>query len=652
MTDRFALAYAERAVVPWRGSRTRRSRRSSRGGRHGRGRRAAARTLRKAGRALHGPLPVPRGADAELLGQPGRQALLLLRLRQGRRRDHVRPRDREPRLRRRDRVARRPLPRPARVRGGLAADEDARGAGASGCSRCSTRRRRSTSATCGSRRPASRCATYLASRGLGEAVCREFRLGLAPADDARARRRGSGASPPTSCARPGSSTAAATTTSRGGCMFPLADARGRVVGFQARQAARGRPAARRSTSTRPRASSSTRRTSSTASTCARTAIAKQERAVVVEGNTDVIALRQAGFEPVVASMGTALTERQLRELRRLDAAALPLLRRRRGRRGGDAARDGARGRRRGSTCASCRCRRGRIRPTRRRVRGSGSRGAESYLVYRVRLELDRASDRQEAFVRARERCSRTSRTRPSGRTRCGCSPTGSTCRGRRWPASRRDRAAWRSPSTVSPNGARGRATGSSATRSPACVAHPPLVQAAWPSSRPTTSTRAAPALPRACSWPAGQPTRSWSALLAELDARAAREGIDERTGKELLLRLRERRLRRELARRRARAGDGAPGAARAHQGGDPGAGLERAESAVELGSRSAYDRCVQHRGPFGFVVGVVALTVAAVTYAVLTLPAAGEAKRPVQPFARWAEQHAGRDGRWRNSARR
>ena len=37
------------------------------------------------------------------------------------------------------------------------------------------------------------------------------------------------------------------------------------------------------------------------------------------------------------------------------------------------------------------------------------------------------------------------------------------------------------------------------------------------------------------------------ALRAELDARAAREGLDERTGKELLLNLRERRLRRELA---------------------------------------------------------------------------------------------------------
>jgi hypothetical protein len=35
-------------------------------------------------------------------------------------------------------------------------------------------------------------------------------------------------------------------------------------------------------------------------------------------------------------------------------------------------------------------------------------------------------------------------------------------------------------------------------------------------------------------------------LAAELDARAAAEGIDERTAEELLLRLRERHIRREL----------------------------------------------------------------------------------------------------------
>ena len=47
---------------------------------------------------------------------------------------------------------------------------------------------------------------------------------------------------------------------------------------------------------------------------AKTAIAKADRAIVVEGYTDVIALAQAGTANVVASMGTALTDRQLREI--------------------------------------------------------------------------------------------------------------------------------------------------------------------------------------------------------------------------------------------------------------------------------------------------------------------------------------------------
>jgi DNA primase len=50
---------------------------------------------------------------------------------------------------------------------------------------------------------------------------------------------------------------------------------------------------------------------------ARATIAKESRAVVVEGYTDVMALHQRGLEAAVASMGTALTELQLRELRRL-----------------------------------------------------------------------------------------------------------------------------------------------------------------------------------------------------------------------------------------------------------------------------------------------------------------------------------------------
>jgi DNA primase len=47
---------------------------------------------------------------------------------------------------------------------------------------------------------------------------------------------------------------------------------------------------------------------------ARAAIAKQDEAVIVEGYTDVLALHQRGRHTVVASMGTALTEEQLKEL--------------------------------------------------------------------------------------------------------------------------------------------------------------------------------------------------------------------------------------------------------------------------------------------------------------------------------------------------
>ena len=51
---------------------------------------------------------------------------------------------------------------------------------------------------------------------------------------------------------------------------------------------------------------------------ARGAVAKEDRALIVEGYTDVLALHQAGLQSaVVASMGTALTEPQLKELRRL-----------------------------------------------------------------------------------------------------------------------------------------------------------------------------------------------------------------------------------------------------------------------------------------------------------------------------------------------
>lgn len=49
---------------------------------------------------------------------------------------------------------------------------------------------------------------------------------------------------------------------------------------------------------------------------ARRAIRSQDQAVIVEGYLDVILVHQAGFENVVSPMGTALTEAQMRQLKR------------------------------------------------------------------------------------------------------------------------------------------------------------------------------------------------------------------------------------------------------------------------------------------------------------------------------------------------
>src|SRR5204862_6757077 len=102
----------------------------------------------------------------------------------------------------------------------------------------------------------------------------------------------------------------------GRLLFPLADARGRVRGFQARKLREDDPLRAKYVNS-PEGELFRKGDILYGLDRARVAIAKQERAVVVEGNTDVLALRQAGLEPVVASMGTALTERQLKELTRL-----------------------------------------------------------------------------------------------------------------------------------------------------------------------------------------------------------------------------------------------------------------------------------------------------------------------------------------------
>jgi DNA primase len=157
---------------------------------------------------------------------------------------------------------------------------------------------------------------YLAGRGLNEEACREFRLGLAPAGAMLTRK-----------AREKGFTldelrAAGLTRQRGEdyfqrrLLFPLADARGRVVGFQARRLHDDDPLRGKYVNTQE-SELFTKGAVVYGLDRARDAIMKEDRACVVEGNTDVIALRQAGFRPVVACMGTALTEAQLRELGKL-----------------------------------------------------------------------------------------------------------------------------------------------------------------------------------------------------------------------------------------------------------------------------------------------------------------------------------------------
>jgi DNA primase len=157
---------------------------------------------------------------------------------------------------------------------------------------------------------------YLASRGLGEEICRAFRLGYAPGGPTLTRRALQEGYTNEELLTAGLANRRGNDYFNRRIVFPLADARGAVRGFQARRLYDDDPLQAKYVNS---AESDIFKKGDLLYGLdgARSAIAKQDRAVVVEGNTDVIALRQAGFEPVVASMGTALTERHLKELNRL-----------------------------------------------------------------------------------------------------------------------------------------------------------------------------------------------------------------------------------------------------------------------------------------------------------------------------------------------
>ncbi|MGH3049039.1 MAG: DNA primase, partial [Gaiellaceae bacterium] len=157
---------------------------------------------------------------------------------------------------------------------------------------------------------------YLKGRGLNEEVCRDFRLGLALGGDSLARKALAKGFTREELRAAGLARQRGDDYFGRRLLFPLADARGRVVGFQARKLHDDDPLKAKYVNT-PESELFRKSAVVYGLDKARAAIAREDRACVVEGNTDVIALRQAGFEPVVASMGTALTEQQLKELGQL-----------------------------------------------------------------------------------------------------------------------------------------------------------------------------------------------------------------------------------------------------------------------------------------------------------------------------------------------
>jgi DNA primase len=157
---------------------------------------------------------------------------------------------------------------------------------------------------------------YLASRGLGEEVCRKFRLGYAPGGPTLTRRAIQEGFTQEDLLAGGLVNRRGNDYFTRRLVFPLANARGAVCGFQARKLHDDDPLHAKYVNS-PESDLFKKGDLLYGLDSARQSIAKQDRAVVVEGNTDVLALRQAGFDPVVASMGTALTAQQLRELNRL-----------------------------------------------------------------------------------------------------------------------------------------------------------------------------------------------------------------------------------------------------------------------------------------------------------------------------------------------
>lgn len=166
---------------------------------------------------------------------------------------------------------------------------------------------------------------YLAGRGLSEEALRAFRVGYAPSAWDRvllASRRGGFSERElydAGLAQRSQQNGQLYDRFRGRIMFPLADARGRVLGFGARAMGSEQKPKYLNTSDNEIYHKGKHLYGAD---LARAHATKAGEIVLCEGYTDVIALHQAGFHNAVGLMGTALTDQQVGELSRLAGTVL------------------------------------------------------------------------------------------------------------------------------------------------------------------------------------------------------------------------------------------------------------------------------------------------------------------------------------------
>ena len=161
---------------------------------------------------------------------------------------------------------------------------------------------------------------YLRRRGVSGAAIERFRLGYAPegryAVKAALARQGFAEAAMIEAGllvRPEDGQRGAYDRFRGRLMFPIADRRGRPVGFGGRMLGAGEPKYLNSPETPLFHKGRLLYNLADGSNAAR----ESGTIVVVEGYMDVIGLSEAGWENVVAPLGTAITEDQLQALWRL-----------------------------------------------------------------------------------------------------------------------------------------------------------------------------------------------------------------------------------------------------------------------------------------------------------------------------------------------